>query len=149
MRAFRLPRRAALALAAVFVIAIGLTTRLPGIGWSQVVAKYLGSLLWGAMVYCLVAWLRPGRRPVAVALAASCIAVLVEFSQLWHPSWLDEFRASRLGVLLLGRFFAWADIAAYLVGIAVVAGIDRFRLKAVRPNAAAARSPKPRSFLDN
>lgn len=136
MTAFRSSRRAALALAAILVIAIGLTTRLPGIGWSPTVAKYLGSLLRGAMVYCLVAWVRPGWRPVAVALAASCVAVLVEFSQLWHQSWLNEFRATRLGVLLLGRFFAWADIVAYLVGIALVAGIDRFRLKAARPDAA-------------
>lgn len=134
MTTFRLTRRAALALAAIVVIVLGLMTRLPGIGWSPMVAKYLGSLLWGVMVYCLVAWLRPGWLPVAVALAASCIAVLVEFSQLWHQSWLDEFRATRLGVLLLGRFFAWADIATYLVGIAVVAGIDRSRLKAVRPD---------------
>lgn len=135
MKSFRSSRRAALALAALFIIAVGLTTRLPGMGWSPIVAKYLGSLLWGAMVYCLAAWLRPGGQPAAVALAASCVAVLVEFSQLWHPSWLDEFRASRLGVLLLGRFFAWADIVAYLIGIAMVAGIDRFRLNAARPDA--------------
>ncbi|KPH79054.1 DUF2809 domain-containing protein [Bosea vaviloviae] len=134
MTAFQLPRRAALAFAVIFVIAIGLTTRLLSIGWSPIVAKYLGSLLWGVMVYCLVAWLRPALRPTAVALVASCVAVLVEFSQLWHQSWLDDFRATRLGVLLLGRFFAWADIAAYLVGIAAAAGIDPFRLKAARPD---------------
>ncbi|HEY5796595.1 MAG TPA: DUF2809 domain-containing protein [Bosea sp. (in: a-proteobacteria)] len=136
MMTFRSTRRAALAFTAILVIAIGLTTRLPGIGWSPIVAKYLGSLFWGAMVYCLVAWLLPSWRPVAVALVASCIAVLIEFSQLWHQSWLDEFRATRLGVLLIGRFFAWADIAAYLAGIAVVAGIDRFRLKAALSDAA-------------
>ncbi len=134
MTGFRLSRRSALALAVIFIIAIGLTTRLPGIGWSPILAKYLGSLLWGVMVFCLVAWLRPGWRPTAVALVASCVAVLVEFSQLWHPSWLDDFRATRLGVLLLGRFFAWADIAAYLIGIVVAAGFDRFRLKAAWPD---------------
>jgi hypothetical protein len=134
MTGFRFSRRSALALAVIFIIAIGLTTRLPGIGWSPILAKYLGSLLWGVMVFCLVAWLRPGWRPTSVALVASCVAVLVEFSQLWHPSWLDNFRATRLGVLLLGRFFAWADIAAYLIGIVVAAGIDRFRLKAARPD---------------
>ena len=30
-----------------------------------------------------------------------------------------------VGVLLLGRFFAWADIAAYLAGIALATVADR------------------------
>ncbi|WP_236846475.1 MULTISPECIES: DUF2809 domain-containing protein [unclassified Bosea (in: a-proteobacteria)] len=121
----RLSRRAMLALAAILIIAIGLTTRLPGIAWPPIVAKYLGSALWGAMVYCLVAFLRPQWRMTSVALLAACIAATIEASQLWHPPWLDAFRETRLGVLLLGRFFAWADIAAYLVGISVAAVSDR------------------------
>ncbi|CAN7408146.1 DUF2809 domain-containing protein [Bosea sp. LjRoot90] len=60
-----------------------------------------------------------------IALLAACVAVTVEASQLWHAPWLDAFRQTRLGVLLLGRFFAWADIAAYLVGIGVAAVSDR------------------------
>ena len=59
-----------------------------------------------------------------VALVAAGIAVSVEFSQLWHTPWLDGFRQTRLGVLLIGRFFAWADIAAYLAGIVLSAGAD-------------------------
>lgn len=118
-------RRVVLALAATLIVAIGLTTRLPGIAWPPIVAKYFGSALWGAMVYCIVAWFRPGWPTVRLLLMASCIAVVVEFSQLWHPAWLDAFRAIRPGVLLLGRFFAWADIVAYLAGIAVAAVIDR------------------------
>lgn len=127
MTGIRPSRRIAFVLVAVVIIAIGLTTRLPSLGWlPPMFAKYLGSLLWGAMVYCVAAWLRPGWRPVQVAFAASCVAVAVEVSQLWHPSWLDAFRATRLGVLLLGRFFAWADIVAYLVGISATAVADRF-----------------------
>ncbi|WP_436150589.1 hypothetical protein [Bosea sp. LjRoot90] len=55
----RLSRRVVLALVAIGIIAIGLTTRLPGLGWPPILAKYLGSALWGAMVYCLAAFLRP------------------------------------------------------------------------------------------
>jgi len=118
-------RRAGLAAATVLVIGIGLTTRLPGIDWGPLVGKYLGSLLWGAMVYCLVGLMRPRWRVSGVALVAACIAVSVELSQLWHAPWLDRFRQTRLGVLLLGRFFAWADIAAYLAGIALATAADR------------------------
>lgn len=121
-------RRVVLALAAIVIIAIGLTTRLPGTDWPPIVAKYFGSVLWGAMVYCIVAWLRPGWWTARVTLVASCIAVAVEFSQLWHPAWLDAFRATRPGVLLLGRFFAWADIVAYVAGIASAAIVDRLAI---------------------
>ncbi len=118
-------RRLALAIATIVVIAVGLATRLPGIEWSPVVGKYLGSVLWGAMVYCLVGLLRPGWQTIALMLVASCIAVGVEVSQLWHTPWLDALRQTRLGVLLIGRYFAWADILAYLAGIAAAAGVDR------------------------
>ncbi len=118
-------RRAGLAVVTALIIGVGLTTRLPGIDWPAVVGKYLGALLWGAMVYCLVGFLRPRWRTLLVIFVASCIAVSVEVSQLWHTPWLDAFRQTRLGVLLIGRFFSWADIAAYLAGIALAAGGDR------------------------
>ncbi|WP_038359029.1 DUF2809 domain-containing protein [Bosea sp. UNC402CLCol] len=125
MRSWFRGRRTGLAIATALVIGIGLTTRLPGIDWGPLVGKYLGSLLWGAMVYCLVGFMRPRWQVSGVALVAACIAVSVELSQLWHTPWLDGFRQTRLGVLLIGRFFAWADIAAYLVGIAISVGADR------------------------
>lgn len=118
-------RRAGLAAATVLIIGIGLTTRLPGIDWGPLVGKYLGSMLWGAMVYCLAGFMRPRWQVSVVALVAACIAASVELSQLWHTPWLDGFRQTRLGVLLIGRFFAWADIAAYLVGIALATVADR------------------------
>jgi len=127
-------RSVGLTIAVVLIIGMGLTTRLPGFSWPPVIGKYLGALLWGAMVYCLVGLLRPRWRVLLVMLAASCIAVSVEVSQLWHTPWLEGFRQTRLGVLLIGRFFAWTDIVAYLVGIAIVFGADRFmsRLNEIR-----------------
>lgn len=117
-------RRAGLAIVTILIIGVGLTTRLPGIDWSPVISKYLGALLWGAMVYCLVGLMRPRWRVFLVIFVATCIAVSVELSQLCHTPWLDDFRQAKLGVLLIGRFFAWADIAAYLAGIAIAACAD-------------------------
>ncbi len=37
---------------------------------------------------------------------------------------LDAFRRTLAGSLLLGRFFSWWDIVAYLAAIAIVATID-------------------------
>lgn len=124
-------RRGKLAAATGLIVTVGLTTRLPGIDWSPFVAKYLGATLWGAMVYGLVALLRPQWHASSAALLAAFVAATVELSQLWHQSWLDAFRATPLGVLLLGRFFAWADIVAYFVGISAAAAVDSFATSAM------------------
>jgi hypothetical protein len=52
---------------------------------------------------------------------ASLVAAarVVEVSQLYHAPRIDDLPHTRLGALILGGTFAFADIAAYLVGIAV------------------------------
>ena len=59
-----------------------------------------------------------------LALVALGIAWAVEFSQLWHPPWLDAIRATTPGHLVLGSAFGGIDLLAYAVGIVIVAGID-------------------------
>jgi len=118
----RLSRRAGYAVAALALIAIGLLTRWPAIAWPAGVAKYLGSALWGAMVFCAVGVCWPRQSLVRIALAAFLVAAATEFSQLWHTEVLDAFRRTTIGVLLIGRYFAWGDIVAYAVGI-TIAGI--------------------------
>jgi Protein of unknown function (DUF2809) len=54
---------------------------------------------------------------IPLMLLAFVVAAAVEASQLWHPAWLDAFRTTTVGVLLLGRYFSFADIAAYAAGI--------------------------------
>lgn len=117
----QLPRRAAYAFAAIGLIGLGLLTRWPYLGLSGVVAKYAGSMLWGAMVYCVVGFCLPHYRCLRIAMVAAVIAAGVEFSQLWHTDWLDGFRRTRIGALLIGRYFSWADILAYWIGIAAAA----------------------------
>lgn len=105
-------------LAAAGAIAVcGLVWRRPELGLPWTVAKYGGSALWGAMVFCLVIAVGPRATFRNAAILAFAIAVLVEASQLvrWEP--LDAFRATRAGALLFGRTFDPLDIVAYGVGI--------------------------------
>ena len=114
-------RRLGIALA---IIACGLGLRLGGydIGLPYVLVKYGGSTLWGAMVFFLIATLLP-RQPLGrLAFLALVIAALTEFSRLYHTPWLDEFRLTLAGGLLLGRIFSWWNIVAYAIGI-VIAGL--------------------------
>jgi hypothetical protein len=97
-----------------------------GLGLPAFIVKYGGSLLWGAMVFFLLAMIASGRSRRSVALIAAVIAVCVELFRLVHAPWLDAFRLTTAGALLLGRIFSPWNMLAYGVGIALAMWLDRF-----------------------
>jgi len=99
-----------------------------GLGLSALIVKYGGSMLWGAMVYFLVAMTGSSRSRLSIALMAAAIAVGVELFRLVHAPWLDAFRLTLPGALLLGRVFSLWDVLAYGAGIALGMGLDRFAI---------------------
>ncbi|WP_064692638.1 DUF2809 domain-containing protein [Rhizobium aegyptiacum] len=119
-----------LRLAAVLVvIAAGLVLRHFGytVGLPFIIGKYGGSALWGAMVYLLVA-LVFGKSPRAViAITALVVAICVELFRLYHTTWLDAFRLTTAGALLLGRIFSLWNILGYAIGIAAAYVFDPAR----------------------
>ncbi|MDF0520945.1 DUF2809 domain-containing protein [Bradyrhizobium yuanmingense] len=115
--------RAGLALA---VIVCGLSLRWYGfpVGFPAFVVKYGGSLLWATMVFLLVGVCLPRLSRTQIAGIAIAIAVVVEFSRLVHVPWLDAFRLTTAGALLLGRIFSLWNLVAYMVGIAFGIWLD-------------------------
>lgn len=113
---------------AALVIAAGTTLRLTGYeaGLPYAVVKYGGSLLWGAMVYLLVTVALPARPRLQIGLSL-IIAIAAELFRLYHTPWLDAFRLTLAGALLLGRIFSVWNIVAYIAGIAVTAAIAGVR----------------------
>ncbi|MFS8113933.1 DUF2809 domain-containing protein [Rhizobium jaguaris] len=89
-----------------------------------VVVKYGGSLLWGAMVYWLLATISISARSFRITSAALVVAVLVELFRLWHMPALDAFRFTTAGALLLGRVFSLWNILAYAAGISAALAVD-------------------------
>lgn len=120
-------RRLATALVIIFC---GVSLRLGGyeIGLPYFLVKYGGSTLWGAMVFFLFAALPPGHSFGRLAVLSLVSAALIEFSRLYHTPWLDDFRLTLAGALLLGRIFSWWNILAYAVGIALAAGFEHRHL---------------------
>ncbi len=115
------------ALAALIVIALGLASRWDAVGLPWFVAKYSGDALWGLVVFIGLAFLFHSLSTRLVAALAAMFACAVEFSQLFHPPWLDAIRANKLCGLVVGSpssTFAWGDIAAYLVGISLAVIIE-------------------------
>lgn len=77
---------------------------------------WLGDFLWAVMLYYLgIALFWPANKRVfTLALVVFCW--LIEGSQAWHTPWLDAFRDTGFGGLLLGHGFLWSDIVAYTAG---------------------------------
>ncbi|WP_082760117.1 DUF2809 domain-containing protein [Agrobacterium bohemicum] len=100
-------RSVGLLTAACLVILAGLALRGYGyaVGLSFTVVKYGGSLLWGSMVYLLVAALMPRHKRHLVTATAAAFSIIVELIRLVHFPALDAFRATTAGALLLGRVF--------------------------------------------
>lgn len=109
------------------VIGAGLLLRRFGYdaGLPFFVVKYGGSVLWGAMVFLVLAGVTGSRRLGMLTLSALAVALAVEMSRLYHTPALDAFRLTTAGKLLLGRVFSVWNIAAYCIGIAVAAFAER------------------------
>ncbi|MGY0575654.1 DUF2809 domain-containing protein [Bradyrhizobium sp. RDM12] len=60
-----------------------------------------------------------------LAAIAMAIAIVVEFLRLVHMPWLDAFRLTAAGALLLGADLLAGNLVAYAVGIAFGVWIDR------------------------
>ena len=125
-----------LRLAALFlVIVLGLVLRRFGyaVDLPFIVVKYGGSALWGAMVYLLVALFVTSSRPAVISVTALFITISVELFRLYHTPWLDAFRLTTAGALLLGRVFSLWNMLAYAIGIAAACAFDPARRAATHP----------------
>jgi hypothetical protein len=109
------------------IIVAGLALRHFGLslGIPASILKYGGSMLWGAMVFFLVTIAGPRLSRLKIASVSAVIAVGVELFRLVHTPWLDDFRLTLAGALLLGRIFSLWDIVAYVAGIGLALALDR------------------------
>lgn len=112
---------------AAFLVATmvaGAVVRFVPLELPALVVKYSGSALWAVCFYWLFRALWEWRPVWWAALAACLVTAGVEVFKLYRSPGVDAFRGTLPGVLLLGRYFSWWDVAAYWVGIAVAASVD-------------------------
>jgi hypothetical protein len=120
-------RRSLTSLVIVFItIPIGLAVRFLPLGLPWFLYKYLGSVLWAVALYWFLAAILPRLRPITLAIFASTIATLLEFSRLIPFAPIDAFRLTLAGEILLGRYFSVKNILAYILAIAFAAALDHF-----------------------
>lgn len=112
---------------------IGLVWRLAPLGLSRFALKYGGSLLWASMVYSLCAALLSRWSIAATATVAGLVALFIELLRLYHQPWLDAFRLTLPGALLLGRIFSPWNLVAYAAGISAAALCECLIARRVMP----------------
>ena len=110
------------------------------LGLPALVVKYGGSALWAVMVFFLVAMAASRLPRLTLALISMSIAIGVELFRLVHAPWLDAFRLTLPGALLLGRIFSLWNVLAYGVGIVLAMGLDRLAMPACTPTPQSAAS---------
>jgi len=62
----------------------------------------------------------------SISVVVFVITSLLEFLQLWHPPFLQEFRSYFLGSALIGTTFVWWDFPHYVLGCVMGWGWVRF-----------------------
>jgi hypothetical protein len=117
------PRTTTGTLLAATIVA-GLASRAFAAWQPDVVARFGGDVLWAAMVFWILALVRPRGRTLRLGLTALAIATAVELSQLHQAPWIETLRQSRLGALALGRGFLWSDLVCYALGVGLAMVVD-------------------------
>ena len=118
---------------------LGLLSRrypLPGL-----LAEYTGDALYATAAFFLLAVPFAGARTRPLLLGSFLFAAAVECQQALTWPWLLDLRATRLGALLLGQGFQFADLLAYAAGATLAAAVDVTFLRPSLPG-----GPKPDSL---
>lgn len=92
------------------------------------VRPYIGDVLVVILIYCFVKAFFNFRK-FSVAIAVLLFAFMVEFAQgfsLVNKLGLEHSRVARI---IIGTSFSWVDMLTYVVGIAIVLGVEYYRGK--------------------
>lgn len=100
------------ALCIVAVIALGLLSRR-----TTIIPPIAGDLLYAVMMFFIIKFLFIRLSDRKTALISLSICYIIELSQLYSATWINQLRNTTLGALVLGRGFLWSDMAAYAIGI--------------------------------
>ncbi|GMQ59854.1 DUF2809 domain-containing protein [Vallitalea sediminicola] len=98
----------------VIIIILGLLSReIKGI------PLFMGDIFWAMMVFFILAIIFYNKNSFFLFSLSIIITYIIEVTQLYHRPWIDNFRRTSIGHILLGQGFLWSDLAAYLVGIII------------------------------
>ncbi len=125
------------ALALLFVAVLGLSSRRYPFLFPVALGKYPGDALWALMVFLGWGFVFPKKSTLQLFVYTLAISYCVEFSKFYRAPWLNDFRDSTVGHLLLGSTFWWQNLVAYTIGAVIGVSLDRALLSFFGPTARA------------
>jgi hypothetical protein len=108
--------RLLISLALMIIVPLGFLTKFysgPAELW---INNSLGGLFYEIFWCLVIAFIFSESKPVKIAFWVFVITCLLEFLQLWHPSFLEWIRSNYLGRTILGNSFNWSDFIYYFLG---------------------------------
>ncbi len=102
---------------AVFLLFFSLFLRKMWVYLPNFLNIWIGDYGWALMLWFAFRTLFPSVAPLKAAIGLIAFSWSVELSQTLHTPWLDAFRSTRIGGLLIGHGFLWSDLLAYAAGI--------------------------------
>lgn len=112
-------------IAILISIALGLGSRyfhaLPNF-----IVIHAGDTLWAFMVYFLFRLLTVHESPHKAFFLSFAFCFFVEFSQLYQADWINTFRSTLFGGLILGKGFLPVDLVRYSIGIVLAYMVDKW-----------------------
>ncbi|WP_251550780.1 DUF2809 domain-containing protein [Neobacillus muris] len=112
-------------LIAIFLsIWIGLASRIYSSLLTPFIAENAGDAIWAMMVYFGFRFLLANKSLPLSLLFSFLFSFSIEFSQLYQDNWINHVRSTRLGALILGQGFLFADLFRYTAGIFLAYAID-------------------------
>jgi hypothetical protein len=108
----------------LLLIPLGFVCRFVPIGLPYLIVKYGGSFLWASTVYWFIGYFLARQKPLTLALISLVVTAAIEFLKRVQSSTLENIRNTFFGIIILGRFFSYTDIAVYWLAISCAACID-------------------------
>lgn len=78
--------------------------------------NYCGDMIFVMFFYFLIKLVRPYMHAITLGFSTFATVSIIEFSQKIRIQWLDEFRATFIGQLVLGQHFDKNDFIYYALG---------------------------------
>ena len=124
--------RVRLFLTTCLVAAIGITSRVVGVG-SLIWDKYVGDVVYAAVFYLVLSLIwAEGTTTVKIILTAAYVVAIEVFQLTQIPVRLNQSENLVIRVfayVVLGSRFSWWDLLAYSIGIAGILALDRWYLR--------------------
>jgi hypothetical protein len=92
------------------------------------IRPYLGDVLVVILIYCfLKSFLKLPILPVAIFVLI--FSFTIEFLQFLNVVEMLHLENSKIAKIVIGTSFSWIDLLTYMVGIAIVIVVEKYRLK--------------------